>query len=55
MDKAITFQAHPDVIIGSNTFRNVPTILRYEETPLLEVGKFEPAAYAARFAVFDNS
>ena len=55
MDKTITFQSHPDVLIGSNTFRNVPTILQYEETPLLEVGKFEPAGYTTRFAVFDNS
>lgn len=55
MENTITFQSHPDVIIGSNTFRNVPTILQYEDTPLLEVGKFEPVGYTTRFAVFDDS
>ena len=55
MDNSLVFQSHPDVVIGSNTFRNVPVILQYENTPLLEVGKFEPAGYTARFCVFDDA
>lgn len=47
MDKTITFQSHPDVIIGSNIFRNGSTMLQYDDAPLLEVGKFEPAGYEA--------
>lgn len=50
----LVFQSHPDVIIGSNTFRNVPTILQYADTPLIEVGKFEPAGYTTKFAVYHN-
>ncbi|MGO9108717.1 MAG: hypothetical protein ACLP9L_05745 [Thermoguttaceae bacterium] len=49
----IFFQSHPDVIIGGNTFRNVKTILQFENIPLLEVGRFEPAGYSERFPVFN--
>ena len=49
----ITFQSHPDVMIAGNTFRNVPTILQFEDTPMLEVGQFEPAGYGVRFPVYD--
>src|SRR5690242_20668530 len=50
----VIFQSHPDVVIGSNTFRNVPTIIQFEVTPLIEVGKFEPAGFTTRIAVYHN-
>lgn len=49
----VHFQTHPDVQIGSNTFKNVPIILQFEDTPLLEVGKFVEAGYQTRFSVFN--
>lgn len=48
----VYFQEHPDVIIGTTTFRNVPTILQYEDTQLLEVAKDADAGYETRFPVF---
>lgn len=50
----LVFQQSPDVVIATNTFRNVPTILQYEETPLIEVGKFAEAGYTTRFSIFHN-
>lgn len=50
----ITFQEHPDVVIATNTFRNVETILQYEEFPLIEVGKFADAGYTTKFNVFHS-
>jgi len=51
---ALFFQSHPDVIIGGNTFRNVPTILQVEDTPLLEVDEFANAGYGLRFPVYNR-
>lgn len=50
----VIFQSHPDVIIATNTFRNVGTIIQYEGIPLFEVGKFETAGYTTRFSVFHS-
>ena len=50
----IIFQEHPDVTLGTCVFRNVPTILQFEDTPMLEVGKFEGAGYRTRFPVFHS-
>jgi hypothetical protein len=50
----VFFQSHPDVILATNTFRNVPTIIQYEDTPLLEVGKYEPAGYSAKFSIYHS-
>jgi hypothetical protein len=33
----LVFQASPRIVIATNTFINVPVILKYEDTPLLEV------------------
>ena len=52
--KEIFFQSHPDVTIGGNVFRNTPVILQFEQTPLLEVVKFEPAGYSARFPIYHS-
>lgn len=48
----VVFQESPEVLVASNTFINVPIILQWEETPLLEVGKFVDAGYTIRFPVF---
>jgi hypothetical protein len=53
MDVTI-FDSHPDVTIAGNTFRNVPTILQFEETPLLQVGRFVDAGFTTRFPVYHS-
>lgn len=50
----VIFQSHPDIMLGSNMFKNCPTILQYESEPLLEVGKFEDAGYTTRFSVYHS-
>jgi len=50
----LTFQDRPEFQIGTLTFRNVPTIVQFCDTPLIEVGQFESAGYTTRFHVFHN-
>ena len=33
----LVFKSSPDVIIATNTFSKVPVILKYEDTPLIEI------------------
>lgn len=53
-EQQIIFQSHPVVTIGTNRFHNVPTILQFEDTPLLEVGKFVEAGYTTQFPVYHS-
>lgn len=50
----LIFQSRPEVFLGSNVFRNVPVIIQYHDTPMLEVGKYELAGYSTKFQVFHN-
>jgi len=50
----VVFQSHPDVVIATNTFRNVETILQYENSPLIQVGKFVEAGYTTKFRVYHS-
>ncbi|MGD0387471.1 MAG: hypothetical protein ABSC42_00840 [Tepidisphaeraceae bacterium] len=50
----IIYQEHPVVTIATNHFVAVPIIIQFEQTPLLEVGKFEPAGYTTRFPVYHS-
>ena len=33
----LVFQSSPSITVATNTFINVPVILKYEDTPLIEV------------------
>ena len=50
----IVFQEQPAVTIGGNHFL-CPTVIQWEDTPLLEVGKFETAGFTTKFAVYNSS
>lgn len=50
----VRFQKSPDVEIASNTFKNCPVILQFEETPLIEVGKFAKAGFTLRYPILDS-
>ncbi|MCH8830267.1 MAG: hypothetical protein IID45_11885, partial [Planctomycetes bacterium] len=54
MGMEIIFQEHPEVHIGGCVFRNVPVIIQHKDTPLLEVGKYEPAGFTTRFPVYHS-
>lgn len=48
----LIFQDHPELRIGTLTFRGVPTIIQFDDTPLMEVRKYESAGYTTHFHIF---
>jgi hypothetical protein len=48
----VIFQECPDFQLGTLTFRNVPTIIQFCDTPLLQVGQFAEAGYTTQFHIF---
>ena len=51
MDKLI-FSESPAVEIATNIFINVPIILQYEDTPLIQVVKTEKAGYTTEIPIY---
>jgi hypothetical protein len=52
MDKLI-FSKSPEITIATNTFVNVPTILQYENTPLIQVVKIDKANFTTQIPIYD--
>jgi hypothetical protein len=52
--ESLFFQESPEVEIGTNKFINVPTIIQWEDVPLLQVGQFIEAGYTTKLRVFHN-
>ena len=48
------FLNSPAVEFGSNIFINVPIILQYDETPLIEVVQVEYAGFTSQFKVYNR-
>jgi hypothetical protein len=48
----VTFQESPLITIGKSTFKNVPVVIQYEETPPVEVSQFETAGFTTRFTIY---
>ena len=46
------FQSSPTVSIASNIFTNVPVILKYEETPLIEVIQEQDIGFTTQIPVY---
>ena len=53
MEKLI-YSQHPEVTIATNKFINVPTILQYEETPLIQIVK-DKNTYGLEIPIYDLS
>lgn len=53
MDKLI-FQKAPNVELGTNTFIDVPTILQYDDTPLISVTKIENTGFTTEIPIYHN-
>lgn len=51
MDKLV-FQNAPTVEIGSNTFINTPTILQFDDTPLIQVTRVEQAGFTTEIPIY---
>lgn len=50
--KNLVFFQSPKVTIATNTFINVPTILQYEDTPLIEVVRVVNAGYKIQIPIY---
>ena len=48
----LTFQSSPKIIVATNTFINVPTILKYENTPLIEVIKEQEIGFTTQIPIY---
>ena len=48
----LIFKTTPEVMFAGNRFINVPIILQYESTPLVEVVSEVQAGYAAQFSIY---
>jgi len=51
IDKLI-FSESPAINIATNTFIGVPTILQFEDTPLIEVIKLQEAGYTTQISIY---
>ena len=52
MENSLIFQTSPKVIIATNTFINVPVILKYEDTNLIEVISEQNLGYTTQIPIF---
>jgi len=51
----VIFQSVPAVRLASNTIIGCPTVLQFNETPLLEITREIQAGFTIRFPVYDSS
>ena len=54
MNARLVFHASPVVTIATNTFVNVPIILQYEETALIEVVKREAIGFTTQIPIYHS-
>jgi hypothetical protein len=48
----LIFQNTPEVEFGSNKFINVPTILQFDDTPLIQVVKTQDAGFSTEIPIY---
>ena len=51
MPNKLIFSESPTVEYATNTFKNVPVILQYDETPLIEVVQEQDAGFTSQFRI----
>ena len=54
MSDSLIFTDHPDVTIATNRFIQVPTILMFEDTPLLEVEALPEAGFTTKYSIYHS-
>ncbi len=54
MNDDLIFSTHPEFTIATTTFVNVPTIIMFDDTPLIEVIKVPQAGFTSRFSIYNN-
>ena len=50
----LVFQSSPRMIVATNTFINVPIILKYEDTPLMEVIKEQGVGFTTQIPIYHS-
>ena len=50
----LIFQSSPRIIVATNTFINVPIILKYEDTPLIEVIKEHDIGFTTQIPIYHS-
>ena len=50
----LIFQSSPSVTIATNTFINVPVILKYEETPLIEIIREQKIGFTTQIPIYHS-
>ena len=50
----LVFVQRPAVEFASNTFVDVPVILQYDNTPLIEMVRLQTAGYTSRFRIYNQ-
>lgn len=54
MDHQLYFSSSPVVTLATNTFINVPVILKFEDTPLLEIIREEAIRFTTQIPIFHS-
>jgi hypothetical protein len=52
MENTLTFQNSPSVIVATNTFINVPVILKYEDINLIELVKEQNLGFTTQIPIY---
>ena len=50
----LVFQSSPKIVVATNTFINVPIILKYEDTPLIEVIKEQNIGFTTQIPIYHS-
>jgi hypothetical protein len=48
------FQSSPSITLATNTFINVPVVLKYEDTPLIEVTKEHGVGFTTQIPIYHS-
>jgi hypothetical protein len=52
MENSLIFQTSPKVTIATNTFVNVPVVLKYEDVNLIEIIKEERVGFTTQIPIY---
>jgi hypothetical protein len=50
----LIFLETPEVEFASNTFHNIPVVLQYDDTPLLEVVQIQLGGFSTQFSIYNR-
>ena len=52
IENPLVFQESPTVVIATNTFKDVPVILKYEDTNLIEIVKEREISFTTQISIY---